>query len=266
MISQQSVEGGLSVFATLNLEGRVALVTGASSGLGRHFAQVLADHGARVILGARRTQPLDDLCDEIARAGGRARALSIDVTDNTSVTEVFAEIASGDGLDILINNAGVTATQPFLDLSEEQWDNVVDTNLKGSFLVAQAAARLMKAQGRGGVIVNIASILGMRVAGSVSSYAASKAGLVQLTKAMALELARYGIRVNALCPGYIETDLNRNFFASEAGQAMIKRIPQRRLGRPEDLDAPLLLLCSDAGSYITGASLAVDGGHLVSTL
>jgi NAD(P)-dependent dehydrogenase (short-subunit alcohol dehydrogenase family) len=266
MISQRRVEGGSSVFATLKLEGRVALVTGASSGLGRRFAQVLADLGARVILGARRTQPLDDVCDEIARAGGRARAIAIDVTDSTSVAEVFTEIASGDGLDILINNAGVTATQPVLDLSEEQWDHVVDTNLKGSFLVAQAAARLMKAQGRGGVIVNIASILGMRVAGSVAAYTASKAGVVQLTKAMALELARYGIRVNALCPGYIETDLNRDFFATEAGQAMIKRIPQRRLGRPEDLDAPLLLLCSDAGSYITGASLAVDGGHLVSTL
>ena len=252
--------------ATFNLEGRVALVTGASSGLGWHFAQVLAGAGAQVILGARRTQPLDDLCNKIACAGGQARALSMDVTDSTSVANVFAEITSGGSLDILVNNAGVTVIQPVLDLSEEQWDYVVDTNLKGSFLVAQGAARLMKAQGRGGAIVNIASILGLRTAGHVAPYAASKAGVVQLTKAMALELARYDIRVNALCPGYIETDLNQDFFASEAGQAMVKRIPQRRLGRPEDLDGALLLLCSDAGSYITGTTLAVDGGHLVSTL
>ena len=252
--------------ATFNLEGRVALVTGASSGLGWHFAQVLAGAGAQVVLGARRTQPLDDLCNKIACAGGQARALSMDVTDSTSVANVFAEITSGGSLDILVNNAGVTVIQPVLDLSEEQWDYVVDTNLKGSFLVAQGAARLMKAQGRGGAIVNIASILGLRTAGHVAPYAASKAGVVQLTKAMALELARYDIRVNALCPGYIETDLNQDFFASEAGQAMVKRIPQRRLGRPEDLDGALLLLCSDAGSYITGTTLAVDGGHLVSTL
>jgi NAD(P)-dependent dehydrogenase (short-subunit alcohol dehydrogenase family) len=254
------------VSATLNLEGRVALVTGASSGLGWHFGQVLAGAGAQVILGARRMQPLDNLCNQIARAGGQARARSMDVTDSTSVAKVFAEIASDGGLDILINNAGVTATQSVLDISEQEWDQVVDTNLKGNFLVAQGAARLMKAQGRGGAIVNIASILGLRTAGHVAPYTTSKAGVVQLTKAMALELARYGIRVNALCPGYIETDLNQDFFASEAGQAMVKRIPQRRLGRPEDLDGALLLLCSDAGSYITGASLAVDGGHLVSSL
>jgi NAD(P)-dependent dehydrogenase (short-subunit alcohol dehydrogenase family) len=266
MISQRSFEGGSPVSATFNLEGRVALVTGASSGLGWHFAQVLAGSGAQVILGARRTQPLDDLCNKIACAGGQARALSMDVTDSTSVANVFTEITSGGSLDILVNNAGVTAIRPVLDLSEEQWDHVVDTNLKGSFLVAQGAARLMKAQGRGGAIVNIASILGLRTAGHVAPYAASKAGVVQLTKAMALELARYDIRVNALCPGYIETDLNQDFFASEAGQAMVKRIPQRRLGRPEDLDGALLLLCSDAGSYITGTTLAVDGGHLVSTL
>ena len=151
-------------------------------------------------------------------------------------------------------------------MTEEDWDRVVDTDLKGVFFVAQEAARRMQAQGTGGAIVNIASILGLRVAGHLAPYAAVKAGVVQLTKAMALELARHGIRVNALCPGYMETDLNRAFFASEAGQALIRRIPQRRLGRPEELDGALLLLCSDAGSYITGATLAVDGGHLVSSL
>jgi NAD(P)-dependent dehydrogenase (short-subunit alcohol dehydrogenase family) len=250
----------------LNRESRIALVTGASSGLGCHFALILARAGTRVIVAARRTQAFESLCGRIAVAGGQARALPLDVTDSTSVSRSFSDIASAGGLDILINNAGVTATESALDLSEQEWDQVVDTNLEGNFLVAQSAARLMKAQSRGGAIVNIASILGLRVAGYVAPYTASKAGVVQLTKDMALELARYGVRVNALCPGYIETDLNQDFSASEAGQAMVKRIPQRRLGRPEDLDGALLLLCSDPGSYITGASLAVDGGHLVSTL
>jgi NAD(P)-dependent dehydrogenase (short-subunit alcohol dehydrogenase family) len=250
----------------VNLEGRVALVTGASSGLGRHFAHVLAQTGATVIVGARRTAALDDLCHAITSAGGHARALLLNVTDSASVEEALTTIATAGGLDILINNAGVTTTKSVIDLSESEWDHVVGTNLKGSFLVAQAAARLMKAQGRGGAIVNIASILGLRVAGQVSAYTASKAGVVQLTKAMALELARYDIRVNALCPGYIETELNQDFFQSEAGQALVRRIPQRRLGQPADLDGALLLLCSAAGSYITGATLAIDGGHLVSSL
>jgi NAD(P)-dependent dehydrogenase (short-subunit alcohol dehydrogenase family) len=250
----------------VNLEGRVALVTGASSGIGRHFAQVLAQAGATVIVGARRSDALEDLCDIIADGGGRARALPLDVTDRASIEEAFSDISASGGVDILINNAGVTAIKPVLDLSEEEWDHVVDTNLKGSFLVAQAAARLMKTQVRGGAIVNIASILGLRVAGQVSAYSASKAGVVQLTKSMALELARYSIRVNALCPGYIETELNQDFFQSEAGQALVRRIPQRRLGQLSDLDGAFLLLCSEAGSYITGAALAVDGGHLVSSL
>jgi NAD(P)-dependent dehydrogenase (short-subunit alcohol dehydrogenase family) len=251
---------------SVDLQGRVALITGASSGLGRHFAQVLAQAGATVIVGARRIEALDDLCGMIANYGGQARALPLDVTNRASVEEAFSDIAVSGSLDILVNNAGVTATKPALDLSEEEWDHVVNTNLKGNFLVAQAAARLMKSQGRGGAIVNIASILGLRVAGQVSAYAASKAGVVQFTKSMALELARHGIRVNALCPGYIETELNQDFFQSEAGQALVQRIPQRRLGQPVDLDGALLLLCSTAGSYITGATLAVDGGHLVSSL
>ena len=184
----------------VNLEGRVALVTGASSGLGQHFAHVLAQTGATVIVGARRTAALDDLCHAITGAGGHARALPLNVTDSASVEEALTTIAAAGGLDILINNAGVTTTKSVIDLSESEWDHVVGTNLKGSFLVAQAAARLMKAQGRGGAIVNIASILGLRVAGQVSAYTASKAGVVQLTKAMALELARYDIRVNALAP------------------------------------------------------------------
>ncbi len=250
----------------VDLSGRTALVTGASGGLGRHFARVLARAGAEVVVAARREDALQDVCNEIADQGGRARAVPLDVNDHASIEKAIEAAASSGGLDILVNNAGVTVTKSVLDVSEEEWDRVVGTNLKGSFLVAQAAARTMKAQGRGGVIVNIASILGLRVAGHVSPYVASKAGVVHLTKAMALELARYNIRVNALCPGYIETELNQAFFGSEAGQALIRRIPQRRLGQPSDLDGALLLLCSEAGSYITGSTLAVDGGHLVSSL
>lgn len=250
------------------LTGKTALVTGASGGLGLHFAKFLAANGASVILTARRRAALDQACGEIRAAGGAtggsAEALEMDVSNAELVTAAFASLPGP--LDILINNAGVTATQRAQDLEEAVWDNILDTNLKGAFLVAQAAARGMKAAGRGGAMVNVASILGMRVAGSVSPYAASKAGLIHLTKALALEWARDKIRVNALCPGYIETDLNRDFFASEAGQTLIKRIPQRRLGKPEELDGALMLLCSDAGSYITGSVLAVDGGHLVSSL
>ena len=251
----------------INLTGRAALVTGASSGLGRYFAGALARAGAAVAVGARRTDSLQQVRDKIVGTGGSAMAVAMDVTSSASVAQAITKVRTELGsLDILVNNAGITDTKPLLDVGELDWDRVVDTNLKGAFLVAQAAARVMKEQKSGGVIVNIASILGMRVAGQVAAYVASKAGILHLTKAMALELARYRIRVNALCPGYIETDLNREFFASDAGQALVKRIPQRRLGQQTELEGPLLLLCSDAGSYMTGAVLAVDGGHLVSSL
>jgi NAD(P)-dependent dehydrogenase (short-subunit alcohol dehydrogenase family) len=248
----------------LDLAGKTALITGASSGLGAHFANVLAACGASVILAARRVEALESICEGIRARSGAARAIQMDVTQKISVERSFSEIEGS--LDIVVNNAGVAANRGADDLDEADWDAVLDTNLKGVFLVAQAAARHMKTVGSGGAIVNVASILGLRVAGGVSAYAASKAGVIQLTKALALEWARHGIRVNALCPGYIETDLNRDFFSSQPGLAMIKRIPQRRLGKPEDLDGALLLLCSDAGRYITGATLAVDGGHLVSSL
>ena len=242
------------------LTGRKALVTGASSGLGAHFAQVLAAQGAEVTLGARRLAELQGVCEKITNGGGRAKAVRLDVTDAASVTEVCAE-----PFDIVVNNAGISAAGPAIDYAETDWDRTMDINLKGAFLVSQAAAQKMKDNG-GGSIINIASILGLRVAGAVAAYATSKAALVQLTKATALEWARYGIRVNAICPGYIETPLNADFFATDAGQALIKRIPQRRLGRLQDLDGPLLLLASDAGAYMTGAEIAVDGGHLVSSL
>lgn len=252
---------------TLDLTGRRALVTGASSGLGRHFATVLAAAGARVALAARRRDSLDEVVAAIAEIGGTAIAVPLDVTDAVSVRAGVGEAAAAlGGLDILINNAGVTVSRSALDHTEEDWDRVLDTNLKGAFLTAQAAAGVMREAGTGGSVVNIASILGLRVAGHVAAYAASKAGLLQLTQALALEWARYGIRVNALAPGYMETDLNRDFLATDAGQALIKRVPRRRLGKLSDLDGPLLLLCSDASAYVTGTVLPVDGGHLVNTL
>ena len=246
------------------LTGKSALITGASGGLGLHFAHVLAKAGASVILAARRATALEGACAAIRGGGGTASALEMDVTSAKAVNAAFARLTAPP--DILVNNAGVTTTQRAMEIDEATWDSIVDTNLKGAFLVAQAAAKAMKAAGQGGAIVNVASIAGMRVAGGISPYAASKAGLIHLTKALALEWARDGIRVNALCPGYIETDLNRDFFASEAGQTLIKRIPQRRLGKPEELDGALMLLCSDASAYMTGSVLAIDGGHLVSSL
>lgn len=243
-----------------SVAGKTILVTGASSGLGLHFAEMLCRNGADVILAARRLDAVEEAAARLTAAGGKARAIRMDVIDTASVEQAL----DGLTLDGLVNNAGVTATTPALDLSTEDFGSVIDTNLTGVFTVARVAARNMK--DRGGSIVNIASILGLRVAGALSAYAASKAGVVQLTKALALEWARYNIRVNALCPGYIETPLNRDFFATPAGEALIKRIPQRRLGQPSDLDGPLLLLLSDASRYMTGSVIAVDGGHLVSSL
>ena len=256
----------MSALDRFRLDGRIALVTGASSGLGEHFAAVLADAGARVALAARRVDKLRPLAGRIAAAGGQARVLALDVTDAASVRACLDDLASWGAPDILVNNAGVTITRPLLEQTEEDFDQVLDTNLKGAWLVATETARRMVAAGRGGSIVNVASILGLRVAAQVPSYAASKAALIHLTRAMALELARHRIRVNALAPGYIETGINREFFASEAGRSLIGRIPQRRIGTPGELDAALLLLASDAGSYATGSVVALDGGHLVASL
>ena len=250
----------------MQLEGKTALVTGASSGLGRHFARLLAQEGARVVVAARRVDALSALSDEIGRQGGTCIPVAMDVTDPDSVAAAFQQIERdlAAPLSILVNNAGVAHTRAALDLSATEWAQVLQPNLTGAFLVAQQAARMMR--GEGGTIVNIASILGERVSKGLAAYAASKAGLIQLTKALALEWAAFDIRVNALAPGYIETDLNRDFFASDAGQRLISRIPQKRLGQMHDLDGPLLLLCSDQSRYMTGAVIAVDGGHLVSGL
>jgi NAD(P)-dependent dehydrogenase (short-subunit alcohol dehydrogenase family) len=253
--------------ALFGLAGKTALVTGASSGLGRHFAGVLARAGANVVLAARRAEVLWEAVAELEAAGFSAAATVMDVSDAGSVGSAFEQAEQAFGpISILINNSGVALSGSSLDLEEADWDRTLDTNLKGAWLVSRAFGRSAKAEKRAGVIVNVASILGFRVAGHVSAYAVSKAGLVQLTQAMGLELARFGIRVNALAPGYIATDLNRDFFGSDAGKPMIARIPQRRLGALEDLDGPLLLLASDASRYMTGSTITVDGGHLVSSL
>ncbi len=248
---------------SFRLDGSVALVTGASGGLGAHFAAALARAGATVVLAARRAERLRRETDAITAAGGRALAVAMDVRNAASVREAFAAAEAEAGtVTVLINNSGVAVTARALELSESGWDDVMETNLKGAWLVAQEAARRMVTHGVGGSIVNVASILGLRVAGGVAPYAASKAGLIHLTRVLALEWARHEIRVNAIAPGYVLTDINREFFDSEAGQATIKRIPQRRLGRPEDLDGALLLLASDASRYMTGSVVVVDGGHM----
>lgn len=256
----------MTVLDSFSLKGRTVLVTGASSGLGTHFAELVAQAGARVAVAARRVDRLDALVNRIAQAGGEARALSLDVTNAASVRECLDALASWGVPDVLINNAGITNTRPALEQTEADFDSILATNLKGNWLVATETARRMVAVGRGGSIVNVASILGERVANGVAPYAISKAGVVQATKALALELARHDIRVNALLPGYIVTDLNRDFLSSEAGERLRKRIPSRRFGQPSDLDGPLLLLASDAGRALTGVALAADHGHLVSSL
>ena len=246
-----------------DLHGKMAVVTGASGGLGEHFAKLLARSGAEVILAARRVDKLESIVGEIRSLGGTARAVSLDVAHAESVKSLWAGVG---GVDILVNNAGVTRSKPLLDEDEDDWDHVVGINARGAFLVATGAAREMVAAGRRGSIINIASILGLRQAKQVASYAISKAGLLQMTKVMALELARFGIRVNSLCPGYVSTELNQEFLEGAAGKALLQRIPQRRVGSLQDLDGPLLLLASDASLFMTGAELVIDGGHVMASL
>ncbi|MGH6915777.1 MAG: SDR family NAD(P)-dependent oxidoreductase, partial [Geminicoccales bacterium] len=252
-----------------DLSGRTALVTGASQGLGRRFAQVLAEHGAGVGLAARQIDRCRDLQREIERQGARVASVALDVTAGVAAIEAALdriEDALGP-IDILINNAGVAVSKPVLEQSEADWDQVVGTNLKGAFFVAQTVARRMSARDPrpawGGSIVNIASVLAQGVIGHLAPYAAAKGGLWQITRSMALELARHEVRVNALAPGYIETEINRDFLAGPAGERMRTRIPQRRFGATSDLDGALLLLASDASRYITGSIIVVDGGFLL---
>jgi len=251
-----------------DLTGRVAMVTGASSGLGEHFAQVLAEAGAKVIVAARRVDRLHNVVERIKSAGGEAAAVAMDVTDKDSVKKAFDDAGKFFGpIEILINNAGVAKSGLFAKTQEEDWDFVVDTNLKAAWRVARAFVDQLSMAGKGGSIVNVSSILGIGVGYGESLYATSKAGLIQLTKHMALELMRNHVRVNALCPGYIETEINTDYFKSERGQAYLKtNIPSKKLGQVDDLSGALLLLTSDAGSFITGVALPVDGGHLLHSL
>jgi NAD(P)-dependent dehydrogenase (short-subunit alcohol dehydrogenase family) len=244
----------MSPSSKFDVRGKVALVTGASSGLGENFARTLAAAGATVVAAARRADRLDALVSGIVKDGGKAVAVPLDVSDRGSVQRALAEAAKLAGVpDIVVNNAGIAKTSPSLDLSEEEWREVLNTNLDGVWRVTQESARAMVGAGKGGSIINIASVLGLRVATSLLAYATAKAGVVQ-------------IRVNAIAPGYIETDMNRDFFKTEAGQATVKRVPQRRIGQPSDLDGALLLLASEASSYMTGSILVVDGGHVVNSL
>jgi 3-oxoacyl-[acyl-carrier protein] reductase len=241
-----------------------ALVTGGAVRIGRAMSLALAEDGYAVVIHYHSSsEEANALVREIEARGGRAAAIGADLARAGEAERLAREAREAfGGLDVLVNNAGVAVTKPFLEQSEADWDKVVGTNLKGAFLVAQAVARGMAARGRGS-IVNVASVLAFDVIGHLAPYAASKGGLVQLTRSMALELVRHGVRVNALAPGYIETEINREFFQTPAGQRMVQRIPQRRLGQPEDLDGALLLLASDASRYMTGSTVLVDGGFLL---
>ncbi len=255
------------VNSLFDLSGKTALVTGASSGIGNHFSHTLAAAGAQVILTARRTIQLQKAVTEIQANGGSASWLQLDVTDRASVETAFSDaMARCTRIDIVINNAGIASGGNALDVTEQHWDEVISTNLKGAWLVAQQAGRCMSEDGKGGSLINIASILGIRVMGGVAPYAAAKAGLDHLTRALAYEWARYDIRVNAIAPGYVETDINRDYLNSPMGDKARKRIPQKRFGQPEQLDGAMLLLASDASSYMTGSTIVVDGGHLQSSM
>ena len=249
------------------LKGCIALVTGASSGLGAHFARVLAAAGATVAVAARRQGRLDSLVQEIKETGGNAAAFSMDVTDGNSVAAALAAIESRLGaIDILVNNAGVASSRHSLKVDEENWDFIMEANLKGAWRVAQGVAQRSVELERPCSIINIASILGLRVGFGESAYAVSKAAVVQLTRSLALELGRKQVRVNALCPGYFATEMNSDYLHSDAGLAYLGSTPAGRMGELDELNGALLLLASDAGSFINGVVLPVDGGHLVSSL
>ncbi len=247
-----------------DLTGQVALVTGASSGLGVRFAQCLADNGAAVALVARRADRLAEVKARIESRGGRAVIVEADVRDRAAMQRAFdaAEAAFGT-VTILLNNAGIAHSGRAVDMAEEEWRRVLGTDLDAVFYWAQEAARRMLAANKHGAIVNIASVLGLGVAKGVVAYATAKAGVIQLTKALALELAFKGIRVNAIAPGWFVTEINDEFLSGERGEAMKRDIPMGRFGEEHDLDGPLLLLVSEAGRYMTGTTIVVDGGQVV---
>jgi NAD(P)-dependent dehydrogenase (short-subunit alcohol dehydrogenase family) len=252
---------------SFSLTGEVALVTGASSGIGHHFAAVLAAAGAKVAAAARREDRLAELARSIEADGGACLPFACDVTRKDSIRATIAAAEERLGpVSILVNNAGVVISKPLFEQTEEDWDYVIDTNLKGAWLAAREFAHHLVERQRPGRIINISSILASRTIGRVPAYCAAKAGLSHLTSVLAMELARYGILVNALAPGYVETDFNRAYFQTDAGKALIGRIPLKRLAQPADLDGALLFLASPASAYVTGAVIAVDGGHAVAAI
>jgi len=253
----------------IDLSGRVALVTGASSGLGAQFAKTLSRAGAGVVLAARRIERLKTLRAEIEAEGGDAHVVGLDVADHGSIRAAVAHAETEMGaIDILVNNAGVGTTQKLTDVSPEDYDYIMNTNARGAFFVAQEVAKRMiaRSQGKapgtftGGRIVNIASMAGLRVLGQIGVYAISKAAVVHMTRAMALEWGRFGINVNAICPGYIDTEINHHQWQTEAGQKLVNLTPRKRIGRPQDLDAVLAMLCANESHFVNGAVIAADDG------
>jgi NAD(P)-dependent dehydrogenase (short-subunit alcohol dehydrogenase family) len=253
----------------IDLSGRVALVTGASSGLGAQFAKTLAKAGAAVVLASRRMDKLKDLCHEIEAEGGDAHAVQLDVTNTASIKAAVAHAETEVGsIDILINNSGVSTTQRIQDVSEDDYDFVFGTNTKGAFFVAQEVGKRMLARAKGaapgtytgGRIVNIASMAGLKVLPQIGVYCMSKAAVVHMTRAMAIEWGKYGINVNAICPGYIDTEINHHHWQTEQGQKLVSMLPRKRVGKPEDLDALLVMLCSDQSHFVNGAIIAADDG------
>ena len=250
-----------------DMSGKVAMVTGASSGFGVHFAKILAQRGAKVVVAARRVDRLESLVNEIKASGGEALAVAMDVTNSDSIVSAFDQGEAVFGtISVVANNAGVAEVKSALKIDESGWDKMIDTNLKGVWIVAQEAAKRMIAAGVGGSIVNTASILGLRVAFGQASYSASKAAVIQLTKSLSLEWAGKGIRVNALCPGYFLTEMTAPAFASPEAQAYLTSSPARRPGEMDEMTGPFLLLASEAGSYLHGVALPVDGGQSIGNM
>ena len=260
---------GVKVTIEVNLDGKVAMITGASSGLGARFSKILANAGAQVILASRRVDRLKDLRAEIESNGGAAYVLELDVTDNESIFKAFNEVEHEIGvIDILINNSGVSTTQKLIDVSPEDYSYVMNTNLKGAFFIAQKTAKLMLKRAKENPnlqyrIINIASVAGLKVLSKIGIYCISKSGLIQMTKSMALEWGKYGINVNAICPGYIETEINTEYFNSENGKKLIEKLPRKRVGVPENLDGLVLLLSSDSANFINGSIISADDGFAV---
>ncbi|MEJ2603152.1 MAG: SDR family NAD(P)-dependent oxidoreductase [Gammaproteobacteria bacterium] len=250
-----------------DLSGHRALVTGAGSGLGKQFAKTLASAGAEVVLAARRREKLEETAKEIDSAGGTAACIDLDVTSAASIHDCFRQAEEEMGLiDIVVNNAGISRDSFALELREADWDAVVDTNLKGVFLVAQTAARRLVAADKPGSIINIASILGSRVSKMLVPYNAAKAGVKHMTQSLALEWARYGIRVNSISPGFFRTEINEHAMDAGYEERLTSIVPMKRIGQVGELSGALLLLASDAGSFMTGSDIVVDGGHLCSSL